>query len=320
MSERAPLVSTVIPVYNGASYIEEALRSVFGQTYPNIEVIVVDDASTDETPSILKKHESRVTVVRRPANGGVSSCRNVGITASRGDLIAFLDSDDLWLPDHVARGAEAFFGHREVGLVAVNTLVENERAGTRSVIWTKVVRTGAPVTERLLRENFICTSSAMASRRALDVVGLFDEAFPAAEDYDLWYRIARHFEVVVVEEPLTVWRYRSSSFSSDSGRMIENVIHFYDKVLSIEESEEERAIAAERRLRCLFKLGIAQSLAGNDSAAKETFAKVVAEGAPSLEARIAIALHAVSPALFKVVRRLRGGRGTDVLAGMELVI
>ena len=320
MIERAPLVSAIIPVYNGAAYIRETLESVLSQTYPNMEIVVVNDASTDKTALVLKSYTGRITYIERPINGGVAASRNSGIAASRGDLVAFIDSDDLWLPDRIARGVEAFREHPAAGLVATNTLIQDERSGSRVVSWTRVERTGKRPTQRLLEENFICTSSTLVGRSALDTEGVFDESFSSAEDYDLWYRIARRFEIVLLEEPLTVWRYRSASFSSNAERMVANVVRFYDKVLAIEEHEDERKIAARRRSEYRFKLGILQSIARDDEAARHTFRLVAKKGAPSLEVAIAIKLHAISPSLFRWVRSKRAGRAQETLTGLDLVV
>ncbi|MHB0977643.1 MAG: glycosyltransferase family 2 protein [Candidatus Aquicultorales bacterium] len=315
-----PLVSVIIPTYNGERYISETLKSVVEQTYPNLEIIVVDDASTDGTLEALKPFIRQIKLVERKVNGGVAAARNTGIKASSGDIVALLDQDDLWLPERLSKGVEAFFAKPGAGLVAVNTFIENEMTGDRARCWKRVVRTGDRVTKRLLAENFICSAGVLISRRALDEVGLFDEAFYGADDYDMWYRIARHFDFVILEEPLAVWRYRPSSLSSDTRRMLKDVIYFYDKVLEVEERPEERRIAAGRRSELMFKLGLVQSLQGDDAAARKTFKALRITGAPSLEASLAIGIHSVSPALFRTLRRFRSHRKPPVPVELELVI
>ncbi|MCL5291942.1 MAG: glycosyltransferase [Actinobacteria bacterium] len=318
MNDFEPLVSAIIPVYNGAAYICETLESVLSQTYPKLEVVVVNDASTDESAGLLHQYGERITYIERPVNRGVAASRNAGVAASHGDLVAFLDQDDLWLPERISRGVEAFFANPKAGLVAANTYVQEGE--NRIACWRRVVRTGDRITKRLLADNFICSAGAMVSRRALDEVGFFDESFYGADDFDLWYRIAGKFEVVLIDEPLAVWKRRPSSLSSNTERMLKDIVNVYNKILSVEENDEEREIAAHRRLELLFKLGIVQSLSGDDGAARETFRQVAELGAPSFEAGLAIRLHAISPALFRFARSFRAGRGPELPIDIELVV
>lgn len=324
MSERAPLVSAIIPTHNAAAFIGETLESIFAQTYPNLEVIVVNDASTDETASVLKPYRGRITYIERPRRQGPAAARNTAIAASSGDIVAFIDSDDLWLPERVSKGADAFIANPQAGLVATNVFVQDERTGNRRPCWKSVKRTGDRPTKRLLIENFICTSGTMVSRRALDEVGAFDESFAGAEDYELWYRIATRFDIELIEEPLVVWRYRPASLSSDPRRMLEHVVRFYEKVLATEEHAEERGVADRRRGEVLFKLGVANSLAGDEKAARVTFEKLAKVKAPSVEASLAIKIHRLSPSLFKVLRmafRTLKSRDDDgTMTDIELVV
>jgi glycosyltransferase involved in cell wall biosynthesis len=186
-------VSAVIPTYNRGSVIGRAVASVRAQTYPDVEIIVVDDGSTDDTLSRLEEmSDPSLRVLRTPVNAGASAARNLGIAEARGELIAFLDADDEWLPDkterQVARFAEA---PESVGVVY---------CGIREVSadWPpidRVPRHRGDLYETLRVVNVLRTSGVMVRRPVFEAVGGFDTALPARHDWDLWLRIARHYAV-----------------------------------------------------------------------------------------------------------------------------
>jgi glycosyltransferase involved in cell wall biosynthesis len=191
-------VSAVIPTYNRGSVIGRAVASVRAQTYPDVEIIVVDDGSTDDTLSRLEEmSDPSLRVLRTPVNAGASAARNLGIAEARGELIAFLDADDEWLPDkterQVARFAEAPEG---VGVVY---------CGIREVSpdWPpidRVPRHRGDLYETLRVVNVLRTSGVMVRRPVFEAVGGFDTALPARHDWDLWLRIARHYAVEFVPD------------------------------------------------------------------------------------------------------------------------
>jgi glycosyltransferase involved in cell wall biosynthesis len=180
---KAPLVSVIIPTYNRGGMIRDAIASVLNQDFKDFELIVIDDGSTDDTPAILETFGRAIRIVRQ-ANRGVSAARNQGIALASGKLLTFLDSDDLWLPQKLARQVHFF-----------NTNADALICQTEE-IW---IRNGVRVNPKKRHHKFsgmifeaslalcLVSPSAVMSRRALfDAVGLFDEALPACEDYDLW--------------------------------------------------------------------------------------------------------------------------------------
>ncbi|MGE5359363.1 MAG: glycosyltransferase [Bacteroidales bacterium] len=204
-----PHVSVIIPAYNAAHTIGTALASVFAQSYDNFEVIVVDDGSTDETCEAASRWGNAVTWIRQD-NAGPARARNAGIARARAPLIAFLDADDVWLPDKLARQVEYFTLFPETGLVHTAAFVT---AGNR-VPAGPGVDFDYPIAppRRLLREVFetdveINTLTVMASRTALDLAGGFDERREVhVEDWDLWLRIAAQFPIGYLRRPLAVRR------------------------------------------------------------------------------------------------------------------
>ncbi len=190
-----------MPTYNRAGLVPRAVESVLAQTFPDYELIVVDDGSTDETAHQLGRFDDRLRVVRQE-NRGVSAARNRGIQASSGELLAFLDSDDEWLPEKLARQVERYTSDNPRFICHTD---EIWRRNGREVPQKPIHRKqGGRFFERALERCLISPSSVMVSRELLDRVGWFDENLPAAEDYDLWLRITAFHDVDHIPEPLVI--------------------------------------------------------------------------------------------------------------------
>jgi glycosyltransferase involved in cell wall biosynthesis len=185
------LVSVVIPTFNSAGFLVQAIQSVLAQTYQDFEIIVVDDASTDNTESAIQRFGNRVSYIRQES-GGPSAARNRGILQSRGELIAFLDADDLWRPTKLARQVEYMAQHSEAVLVYTD-FTRGPEPGSNNQSRLQAFQQRNPVSafQGLLLENFIATSTVMVRRSALATSGLFDPALRGSEDLDLWLRLAR---------------------------------------------------------------------------------------------------------------------------------
>ena len=198
-----PQVSVIIPTYNRAWCVREAVDSVLGQEFSGFELIVVDDGSSDETPQMLLAYGSALRMLRQE-NRGVSAARNAGIAAARGELIAFLDSDDIWLPGKLARQVEFFRQHPEALICQTEELwVKN---GCRVNPGRRHRKRGGMIFEPSLDLCLVSPSAVMLRRGLFHRVGLFDERLPACEDYDLWLRVSCRFPVELIETPLIVKR------------------------------------------------------------------------------------------------------------------
>lgn len=201
------LVSVIIPTYNRAEQVVEAVNSVLQQTYTAFELIVVDDASTDSTISLLRKEfaaDTRVELIFLSENKGVSFARNRGIEMAKGEWIAFLDSDDIWHKDKL---------QQQVAYIKENP--QYKIVQTQEIWIREGVRVNAPKTHRKrdgdifaasLKRCMITPSSVMIHRSLFDKYGTFNETFPACEDYDLWLRISA-FEKVGLVDKLLMTRY-----------------------------------------------------------------------------------------------------------------
>ena len=198
-----PLVSVIIPTYNRGWIIEEAIDSVLAQDFKDFELIVVDDGSTDDTGQILDSYDQDLIVLRQ-SNKGVSAARNRGIAAAKGRLIAFLDSDDLWLPRKLSSQVD-FLNSNPVAVINQTEEIWI-RNGVRVNPKTRHHKFAGMIFERSLALCLVSPSAAMMKRSLFDEVGLFDEDLPACEDYDLWLRISCRYPVYLIETPLIIKR------------------------------------------------------------------------------------------------------------------
>ncbi len=197
-------VSVIIPTYNRVALVQEAVASVLAQTWQDFEVLVVDDGSTDHTVAALAPFAGQVRVVRRPSRGGVSAARNRGIAAARGQWLAFLDSDDLWLPEKLSR--QWAFLEAQPGLLLCQTEETWVRRGVRVNQPLSHRKVGGDIFLPSLERCLVSPSAVLLHRRLIEEHGGFDENLPAAEDYDLWLRLSWRYPVGLVPEALVIKR------------------------------------------------------------------------------------------------------------------
>jgi glycosyltransferase involved in cell wall biosynthesis len=189
-TEAMPMVSAVIPCYNQAQFLAAAIESVLAQTYPRIELFVVDDGSSDHTAEVARQFAA--VHYLRQENRGVSAARNAGLKASCGDYIVFLDADDRLLPDAISAHLQCFAAHPEAGFV-VGDIDQIDEDGTYvdSPRWPLLY---GDCYEQLLKVNHVAnTIAVMFKRSVFERAGAFDESHAAGEDYELLLRVARHF-------------------------------------------------------------------------------------------------------------------------------
>jgi len=195
-------VSVIIPTFNRAHKIARAVASVVYQTFSDYEILVVDDGSGDATPEALKPFLPRIQYVAHSKNLGVSAARNTGIRESRSPLVAFLDSDDYWLPEKLAAQVSFFSKHPQA--VACQTEELWIRRGVRVNPMKKHLKPSGDILEPSLRLCVVSPSAVLLKRSLLEEVGVFDEGFPACEDYDLWLRISWKYPIWLIPEPLVI--------------------------------------------------------------------------------------------------------------------
>ena len=200
---RTPSTSIIIPAYNRFSLLCEAINSVLAQSDKDYELIVVDDGSTDATSTVQAIYGRRLQYVRQE-NRGVSAARNRGISEARGNLIAFLDSDDLWCPEKLAVQKAAM--KKDPSCQISYTEEIWFRKGVRVNPMKKHAKASGWIFEKLLRLCLISPSSVLVRKNLLETVGTFTEEFPVCEDYDLWLRISKDYPVHLIRQPLIIKR------------------------------------------------------------------------------------------------------------------
>ncbi|WP_375512531.1 glycosyltransferase family 2 protein [uncultured Nostoc sp.] len=225
-------VSVIIPTYQRANLVSETIESVLVQTYTDYEIIVVNDGSTDNTREVLARFGNRITVIHQE-NKGPSVARNTGIMASQGQYIAFIDDDDLWVPNKLEKQVSCFESNPNIGLVYSNILFFNDYHVSAD-IWPKRSHPPGVLKNWMLFElNFIPILSVMVRRECLDEVGLFDQTLKYCEDYDLWLRIIEKFSVHFLNKPLGFYRLSSTnSLSKNKEQILLNEIHIKEKAFS----------------------------------------------------------------------------------------
>jgi glycosyltransferase involved in cell wall biosynthesis len=198
-----PTVSVILPTYNRGWCLKEAIDSVLAQEFTDYELIVVDDGSTDDTRAILDSYGQNIVLLAQ-SNKGVSAARNRGIAESRAPLLAFLDSDDLWLPQKLYRQVELFkFNPDALICQTEETWVRN---GVRVNPKKRHQKLSGMIFKPSLDLCLVSPSAVMIRKSLFDAVGVFDESLPACEDYDLWLRVSCRYPVFLIDEPLIIKR------------------------------------------------------------------------------------------------------------------
>lgn len=216
MASAQPPVSVVLPTYNRAGVLRDSIESVLNQTYADFELIVVDDASTDDTESIVAGLEdSRIRYVKHEVNRGAAAARNTGIDEARGDVVAFQDSDDEWLPEKLEKQMAAFDdAAANVGVVytGMHRTVDGEE---RYLPYPGVEPKEGDIRRSIVRQNFVSTQMAAVRRECFEEVGVFDKSVTPLEDWELWLRFSERYRFLLVDEPLVVAAVNADSISND---------------------------------------------------------------------------------------------------------
>lgn len=220
-----PVVSVTIPVYNGAAFIETAIRSALAQTYGDLEVVVVDDGSSDASGDIVRAiADPRVRYLRQ-ANRGLAATRNVLVEESRGEFLAFLDQDDWWEPSRLARQLP-LFTDPDVALVYADSYVSDAAGQVLGRLSQRSVFRRGRVFEPLLQSNFVPLSTVTIRRRAMIEVGPF-LPYKVAEEYDIFLKCAARYRFEFVDEPLATCRIHAGQFSLNYEAALSELVAIY---------------------------------------------------------------------------------------------
>lgn len=240
-----PLVSVIIPSYNSARFLAEAVKSVFAQTYSALECIVVDDGSTDNTDEVLQQLLARYPSLRtaRKTNGGLSSARNLGLRLCSGDVVSFLDADDVLLPSKIEVQVNFLNDHPDVGIVYGDYLIVTEDMRSLALFTAEMPRKLHPL-DALCYRNWFNPLVPLIRRSVIEAVGEFDEELPVAEDWDYWIRCAKVARLSHLPKAVAMYRQHSGQLHRDHARMRSACIRVVHKHFSQDPIRLRVAMAA----------------------------------------------------------------------------
>ncbi|MCS6830420.1 MAG: glycosyltransferase [bacterium] len=226
------LVSVVLTSYNHAVYLPQAIESALGQTLGDLEIVAIDDASTDGSQHVLQRYAHRVMVVLHETNRGTYATLNEGIALTSAPYIAILNSDDVWLPEKLQRQLAVMESNARIGLVhtgfriidAEGNLIQGNPLGIRFH-----PNPQGDLLAELLARNLFITSSVMIRRECLHRCGVFEEHLFGMGDWDLWLRIAEHYTIGYVPEPLTLYRLHTRNTMYQSERMLADDLWIHEQ-------------------------------------------------------------------------------------------
>jgi glycosyltransferase involved in cell wall biosynthesis len=290
-----PQVSIIIPTFNSAQYLPETLGSILAQSYSRYEIILVDDGSTDNTRDIVSSYEHEVRYVRQDNSGGPARPRNVAIAQARGRYICIFDSDDLMMPEKLARSIEFLGAHPDLGLVFTNFvkfddggLLPGTHLDSYTHFWNLPKELLAPDQYRirssvafdsLFYENYIGTSGVIAPAAVLRAIGPFDEAVTRGglEDRDMWFRVARKYDFGFLNFVGHKYRIRPNSVSrraiSSAEARVKVIQRYLEPGLPGATKRQAHSLMAD----CLISLGYQHQLNGDLGAAREYFRRSLSQ-------------------------------------------
>jgi len=228
-----PRVSVIIPAYNAARYLPFAIDSVIAQSYTDWEIVLVDDGSTDNTRALADSYrpilQDKLQYIYQ-TNRGLPAARNTAMRAARGEFLALLDADDVWLPHRLARGVAIMDADPQTGLVHARVKRINPEGNIIGELPVELRHLSGYIARNIYtrRAHIVCPT-VLFRVRCLDSAGWFDESMRATEDRDLWFRIAQHDKIAYIDEVLAYYRLSPSSMTSDLDRLLTGQLYFVTK-------------------------------------------------------------------------------------------
>ena len=270
VGDRSPLVSVIIPTFNSGKFIAHAVQSVLAQTYRQLEIIVIDDGSTDATKDVLREFNGHIRYCYQE-NRGPSAARNAGIKIARGDYICFLDADDIWMPNKLEVQLAFMEQYDDISLVFSDTEeVDPDKGLHRSVLARTVLRNDIvsqiPIQDafkKLLITNFIPTSMVMVRKQCFVKAGLFNESLRVVEDRDMWLRIAVFFKIACTPLILGKKRVHESNISRNTELSLRSKIKVWKRAPCLCPSSVPAALLDALLARAHLQLGYLLLTAGS---------------------------------------------------------
>jgi glycosyltransferase involved in cell wall biosynthesis len=302
MTASANTISVVIPCFNGDRFIGEAIESVLAQSHSDIDLIVVDDGSTDTSRSVVEGFfdDGRVRLIRHSENRGIAVARNTGIAESTSDYVAFLDQDDTWLPDKLEKQFAVLAADNDNGIGIVYTdrsitfLDGSIKKSTDSLIPAGINEASQEETiEALYVASFVLLSSVLVRKQCIDELGSLDESIRSgADDYEFCIRVAEHYRLFCIAEPLVIRREHARNFT-DAAKLSPDTIAITRRLL--EKHPFLASLQARRESRLYFLQARALHLMGQRGAARTAYHNAVRWRRGHLKARLGLVLCAMGP-------------------------
>jgi glycosyltransferase involved in cell wall biosynthesis len=323
-ADSLPLVTVVIPTYNSAQYIGETLKSVLNQEYPRLEVIVVDDGSTDNTKDAVDAFDSnRVTYLYQANSGGPARPRNKGIQQARGRYIALIDSDDIMLPGKIERAVRMLVRDPQLGLVFTDFVKFDEMIGQypgahldtyhnfsklpkKQVEESEYIILAEAAYNALISENYIGLSGVVMPQEVFSRIGIFDESLSGPEDYDMWLRITSAYDIGFIDMIGHRYRIRPDSLTSSGGdKFLSHLSRVMQKQLGRSLPDATRENIRKKLAYQLWELGYYYQLSEETILARRYYALSIRQGCFWLPCK-GLLTTLLPPNLLRTLKKLRG--------------
>ena len=304
-----PRVSVIIPSYNCASYLGRAIDSARAQTYKDYEILIVDDGSTDNTKDVAMQYGRRVTYLYQQ-NRGVSAARNHAISKSSGELLAYLDADDMWYPEKLEKQVAFLDAHQDCGMVHSEMSVINEQDEILHVRFYEETQRSVPqghCLQQLLMRCHIQPVTVIERRNLFDLVGGFDKRLLVIQDYLHWIMIAAEGQAVgYLAEPLGKYRWRAGSLIGNRPRLLEDYVRLFDillheKLIASRHGDECVDILRSRSYLVQRELAYLDRIEGRNESAKRRLANMIKESPRQFELYVDLLKAYLPASLFSTV-------------------
>lgn len=296
-------VSVLLPVYNGQETLSETIRSILSQTYQDLELIIVNDGSTDQSEQVIKKFsDKRIKYILQKNTGAPAAPRNVAAKASSGDLLALCDQDDVWYPQKLEKQLEAFKNankDKNIGIIYSRADFIDKNGKKLGVSQMPVAKylSAIEAHQKLLSGIFITACSALFTKEAYQYSGGFDESLVGNDEYDLYIKITEKYGILSTTDILCAWRSDPGSLSGNISKMYIENEKIFDK---LEKTEKDKNILELARLKNTNRIIVSTLLEGKTELSKK-YAKVADNKNNSKKGRIIAKIVVFSPTVARFI-------------------
>lgn len=311
MEKQKPLISVIMPVYNGQKTVAGSINSILEQTYNNLELIVIDDGSTDKSGEIINNiDDNRLNYKKIKHTGAPTVPRNMALKMAKGDFIAFCDQDDIWYPEKIEKQINAYNNceqKEKIGIIFCSTdqlNISGEKIGENPAPFDGYLEKEDAFKE-IVYGNFITACSAVVPKNVFRKVGLLDTKLHGNDEYDLWLRITNKYGVLAVPEFLCAWLDTGTNFSKDKTKLYRENEKIFNKMLAENPEDKTIKLGYSRNINRIFT---SQTLTGDFNKARE-YKKRLLKANPSLKARIGAYLFTISPSFTQKLMKYYQDRG-----------